>query len=331
MILKLIAVGFAASVTVMGGFTTVLSKRWVPPQPTLAAAVCGGDVSPGGNYKLDVEATTNAGIIIATVQKRSLPQKAAVIAIATAIQESGLHNVNHGDAAGPDSRGLFQQRASWGPEAVRMDPAGATGLFLDALLKVPAWDVLPLGVAAQAVQHSADPLGRWYQQHEAEATAIVGSYKPGSCAVPPSGPGQPGNPLTPCKPALTQGYGPTTFVVEPPAHGAAHFHGGIDLSCAGGTPIHNIEYAGKAHVTMSNAGYGNHVDVEIQSPSGHYWARYAHLATVAIQDGQTVNVGDILGTEGSTGASTGPHLHFGVYLNGTSENDTIDPSSWLAL
>ncbi len=329
-LLKAAGMAVLGLVVVISGFTTVLSPRWVPPQVNLDAAVCDSSVSPGG-FKLDAEATTNAGIVIDIVRGQNLPPRAAVIAMATAIQESGLHNVKHGDAAGPDSRGLFQQRASWGPESVRMDPAGATKLFLAALVKVPAWDVLPLGVAAQAVQRSADPLGRWYQQHEAEATAIVDSYKPAGCSVPASGPGQPGNPLVPCKPPITQGYGPTTFTVEPAAHGFPHFHGGKDLACPEGTTVRNIEYAGKAHVTISNQGYGNHVDVEIQAPSGHYWARYAHLATVAVQDGQTVNVGEILGTEGSTGASTGPHLHFGVYQNGTTENDTIDPSGWLAL
>ena len=51
----------------------------------------------------------------------------------TALTESTLHNVDHGDLAGPDSRGLFQQRDSWGSATVRMDPASATGLFLDRL------------------------------------------------------------------------------------------------------------------------------------------------------------------------------------------------------
>lgn len=141
---------------------------------------CGGSVAPAG-YKLDAEQTAHAGIIVTTVQALGLPQRAAVIAIATALQESGLHNVNHGDAVGPDSRGLFQQRASWGPESVRMDPAGATKLFLAVLVKVPLWDRLPLGVVAQAVQHSADPTGSWYANHEAEATAIVASFKPHAC------------------------------------------------------------------------------------------------------------------------------------------------------
>jgi murein DD-endopeptidase MepM/ murein hydrolase activator NlpD len=309
-------------------FTVVLSSPWRPAQAALSG--CGGSVwAP----QLDTEGARNAGIVIGVAQSRGLPPRASIIAIATSLQETGgtLHSINHGDAAGPDSRGLFQQRASWGPESVRMDPAGASALFFDALIKVGNWQTRPLGSAAQEVQKSAEPSGQTYARHEGEATAIVGGFQPTSCSVPASGPGQPGNPLAPCHPPITQGYGPVDFVKEPAAHGAAHFHGGIDLACPQGTVVHNIEDAGKAHVTMSNVGYGNHVDIEIQSPQGHFYARYAHLAAVAVSDGATVEVSDLIGWEGSTGVSTGPHLHFGVYQNGLNENDTIDPSGWLAL
>ena len=54
------------------------------------------------------------------------------------LTESSLRNVDHGDTAGPDSRGLFQQRDGWGPLDVRMDPAGAAGLFYAALPTCPA-------------------------------------------------------------------------------------------------------------------------------------------------------------------------------------------------
>jgi len=313
-----------------GVFVVVLSARPAPVLASLDQSSCLGTVS----YHLDPEAQANAAIVIATVAQQGLPQRAAVIALGTALQESGLHNHNYGDAAGPDSRGIFQQRTGWGPLSVRMDPAGATRLFLAALVKVPAWDSLPLGIVALAVQHFKPENIGLYQAKETEAKAILASYSTSGCAsnaAVVSGPGQPGNPLAPCHPAITQGFGPVDFILEPAAHGFPHFHGGIDLACVAGTVVRDIEYAGKAHVTMSSLGYGDHVDVEIQAPSGHYWARYAHLAAVAVSDGQAVKPGDLLGWEGSTGASTGPHLHFGVYQSGLSENDTVNPAGWLAL
>jgi murein DD-endopeptidase MepM/ murein hydrolase activator NlpD len=324
---KLLAAAPAAALAFMAVFTVVLSPPW---RPAVAASTCGGSVSAP---QLDAEGAKNAGIVIGVAQSRGLPPRASIMAIATSLQETGgtLHSINHGDAAGPDSRGLFQQRASWGPEAVRMDLAGAAGLFFDALVKVGSWQTRPLGSVAQEVQKSADSSGQTYARHEGEATAIVGGFKPADCAAPASGPGQPGNPMPSCKATITQGYGPVDFAVEPAAYGFPHFHGGKDLACGQGTVVKDIEYAGKAHVTISNAGYGNRVDVEIQTSQGHFYARYAHLAAVAVSDGATVQVGDLIGWEGSTGASTGPHLHFGVYQNGLSESDTIDPSGWLAL
>ena len=87
----------------------------------------------------------NAQVIVAVVKARKLAPAAAQIALMTAMQESAMTVVDHGDAAGPDSRGLFQQRDSWGPLSVRMDPAGSTGLFLDRLVTVPGWATIGPG------------------------------------------------------------------------------------------------------------------------------------------------------------------------------------------
>lgn len=165
------------------------------------------------------------------------------------------------------------------------------------------------------------------------AATVPGPQPPAAGIPTVAGPPQPGNPFgSSCPhPPVSQGYGPVTWAVEPPAHGFPHFHGGIDLACPHGSLIQDVGYPGVARVTISAAGYGNHVDVEIQAPQGHFWVRYAHLAAVAVANGAAVRVGDLIGWEGSTGASTGPHLHFGVYLNGQNENNTIDAAAWLAL
>ncbi len=337
--LKLLAWAAAAVGAFVVTFLLIFSGVVIPPSITSvsAASACGGTVAPAG-FQLDAEQTTNAGIIIATVQARGLIPRAAVIAIAVVLQESTLHNANHGDAAGPDSRGLFQQRASWGPLSVRMDPAGATGLFLDGLMKVGRWETRPLGPVAEEVQKSSDLSGSWYAAHETEATAIVASYKPAqACSVPANGPLQPGNPLGPnCPhPPVSQGFGPSTLQGEPAVFGYAHFHTGIDLACPPNTPVHEVGGAGIARLlpTATSGGFGNSVVVEIQSPAGHFFVRYAHLAAFApsLGNGAGVKPGDLLGWEGSTGYSTGPHLHFEVDKNALNVANAVDPGGWLSL
>jgi hypothetical protein len=91
-----------------------------------------------------------------------MDSRAAVIGVMTALTESSLRNLDHGDGAGPDSRGLFQQRATWGPVETRMDPAGASRLFFQALAQVPGWRQMRPWVAAQSVQRSAFVDGRNY-------------------------------------------------------------------------------------------------------------------------------------------------------------------------
>ncbi len=131
-----------------------------------------------GAAGFDTEQLANATTIATVTAHLGLPPRAAVIAIDVAITESGLRNLDHGDTAGPDSRGLFQQRAPWGPAAARMDPAAATQLFLTGgrggqpgLINIPGWQTLSLAAAAQAVQHSALPQA--YAGHETAAEALL--------------------------------------------------------------------------------------------------------------------------------------------------------------
>ena len=107
-----------------------------------------------------------ASLITAVAVQRGLPPRAASIALATAMQESKLRNITHGDQAGPDSRGLFQQRPSqgWGTEAQIMDPYYAVNAFYNALVKIPGYEAMDITDAAQQVQRSAHPAA--YAQHE---------------------------------------------------------------------------------------------------------------------------------------------------------------------
>jgi cell wall-associated NlpC family hydrolase len=105
---------------------------------------------------LNEEQRQNAAVIIAVARQKETPPRAWLVALATAMQESTLRNINYGDR---DSLGLFQQRPSqgWGTPAQVLDPTYSTTIFLDRLLQVPNWERLPVTVAAQTVQRSAFP------------------------------------------------------------------------------------------------------------------------------------------------------------------------------
>jgi cell wall-associated NlpC family hydrolase len=150
-----------------------------------ATSACGpaGPAQRVVGVSLDPEQLANAKTIVMTTQAAGQLPRAAVVAVATALQESGLRNLPHGDR---DSLGLFQQRASWAAADVRLNPVAATILFLKALNAVPQWELLPVTVASDQVQHSAFPsaVARW----ESVATPLVSKYWPVdvSSSTPPS-------------------------------------------------------------------------------------------------------------------------------------------------
>lgn len=146
------------------------------PAPASGVSLNAGGPAPSGApvANLDAEQSSNARAIAGVAQRRGLGRAGVVIGIMTAITESTLHNVNHGDAMGPSSRGLFQQMGPWGPLSVRMDPAGAAGLFYDRLASFN-WQSLTPWAAAQKVQQSEFSSGSNYQQNYSQAQAIATS------------------------------------------------------------------------------------------------------------------------------------------------------------
>ncbi|MET9407214.1 heavy metal transporter [Streptomyces sp. NPDC002935] len=124
----------------------------------------------GASYEFTPEQAVNAATISAIGTSRGMPERAVAIALATALQESGLRNIQHGDR---DSLGLFQQRPSqgWGTRKQIMDPTYAAGIFYEHLGKVPGYSRLPLTVAAQRVQRSGYPQA--YAKHEPDATLLA--------------------------------------------------------------------------------------------------------------------------------------------------------------
>ncbi|WFE62037.1 hypothetical protein [Micromonospora sp. WMMD714] len=123
---------------------------------------------------LDDEQTANVKAIIAATKKTGMDERAAVVSIATALQESKLENLGHlGDRNDHDSQGLFQQRPSsgWGTVEQITDPEYATTAFLKGLKQVDGWQDMPLTKAAQTVQVSAYP--DHYAQWEQQAADLV--------------------------------------------------------------------------------------------------------------------------------------------------------------
>ncbi len=126
---------------------------------------------------LDDEQVGNAKAIIDATKKTGMDERAAVVAIATAFQESKLENLGHlGDRNDHDSQGLFQQRPSsgWGTVEQITDPEYSTTAFLKGLKQVDGWQDMPLTVAAQTVQVSAYP--DHYAQWEQQAADLVAEH-----------------------------------------------------------------------------------------------------------------------------------------------------------
>ncbi|MDG4758305.1 hypothetical protein [Micromonospora sp. WMMD710] len=147
---------------------------------SVAVAVQTGAPKPQGEQShidLNGEQTANVKAIIVATKKAGLPERAAVISIATSLQESKLENLGHlGDANDHDSLGLFQQRPSsgWGTPEQITDPAYSTTAFLKGLTQVDGWQDMALTDAAQTVQVSAYPDA--YAQWEQQATDLVGQH-----------------------------------------------------------------------------------------------------------------------------------------------------------
>ncbi|MGQ9863996.1 MAG: M23 family metallopeptidase [Bacteroidia bacterium] len=112
-----------------------------------------------------------------------------------------------------------------------------------------------------------------------------------------------------------------------PLFGGYHFHAGIDIDAPYGTPV-RATASGKVRCAgwdfVAGNGYG--IQVEIDHLYG-YVTKYAHLSRVAVQVGQTVKRGDLIGYVGSTGYSTAPHLHYEVIYHSTK----LDPRNFLLL
>jgi murein DD-endopeptidase MepM/ murein hydrolase activator NlpD len=147
-----------------------------------------------------------------------------------------------------------------------------------------------------------------------------------SVSGPPLAPGQLACPV-PGAP-VTQPFGPSDLLGEPAMFGFLHFHTGVDLGAPLGTPIlaaeggQVIQAAAQTNSLGMIVGYGNLTRILTNTGRIEY---YGHQTQFAVVPGQIVQQDQVIGFVGSTGYSTGPHLHFEVRVN----NTPIDPAPFM--
>ena len=116
--------------------------------------------------------------------------------------------------------------------------------------------------------------------------------------------------IWPAQGVLTSGYGPRW----------GRMHKGIDIAAPTGTPIHAAAPGTVSYARWNSGGYGNLV--EIEHPDGSY-TLYAHNNRILVEEGQEVDQGEMISEMGSTGFSTGPHLHFEIHPPGENAQDPL--------
>jgi murein DD-endopeptidase MepM/ murein hydrolase activator NlpD len=333
-VLGVLCCGGTVSALLLGGFRD-------DGQNVKAAFRCGtgGPVDPDGNLpRLRSYGATqmrNAAIIINVGSDLKVPPRGWVIAVATAMQESRLTNLGYlGKRNDHDSLGLFQQRPSWGSAAQVQDPVYASTKFYQKMLTVDGWEKLPLTVVAQRVQISAYPDA--YAKHEALATQIVNLLADGAALAV-------GNAkklvcASGSQIAASGWTNPWATDVVPMSGGvvgsgfrtaARPTHQGVDLILARYTPIKaaaggivsvvkcNVDHRGRQTCDQDGwpgkGGCGWMVEIV---HADNVMTRYCHMVEhPAVTVGQQVAAGDVLGRVGTSGNSSGPHLHFEVHLN----------------
>lgn len=266
-----------------------------------------------------------------------LPVAAQILGVQAAIGESTLTTVDHGDAAGPDSRGLFQQRANgdWGSYADRMDPHTSATNFFTALQQVEGWQDLEPTTAIHRTQRNADP--DHYTQFRPQAAAVVtalsgsgngqdsaedleGLDANGTC---PSGIGETigalgsGDWVHPLPGSqLTSGFGARPCPSGTECNENTANHKGLDFAKGG---LSEVVAPTDMRITVAEQGrgwksaYGTYVIAKQVDEPGLVF-EFHHLAhgTLKVQAGDTVAAGTPIGSEGGTGNSAGVHLHFQI-------------------
>jgi murein DD-endopeptidase MepM/ murein hydrolase activator NlpD len=210
-----------------------------------------------------------------------------------------------------------------GQESVEADLLAKQQALLAALLATKGQQQAALAFQQQLeakFKAEADQLAAQKAQIDAQVAADEAAYA-AEAAASGGGTGQFGWPESPHY--ISQGYGCSTYPFEMywPACPTRHLHSGIDIAEPYGTPVMAADN-GVASLYSSCCGYGNYV---VLTHGNGYASLYGHLASFNVRSGQLVIRGQVIAYEGSTGNSTGPHLHFEIRYNG----EYTDPCAYL--
>ncbi|MGH3737248.1 MAG: M23 family metallopeptidase [Micromonosporaceae bacterium] len=296
---------------------------------------------------LSDEQTRNAAIIIKAGQQLKLPPRAWVIAVATAQQESKLRNLRV--AVDHDSLGLFQQRPSsgWGTPEQILNPEYASRKFYEKLKTVKGWESMRLTDAAQAVQRSAFPDA--YQQWEDLASGVVNALTGGAArtAILTTAGGDGGFTCATAGSISAAGWavpvkGSINLLENGFRTAKRSTHDGVDIMAPRGTVI-RAATDGIVTKVVCDTSIGSCDRDGFRGAGGCGWymdilhanrviTRYCHMVErPPAAAGDHVRAGQVIGKVGSSGDSSGPHLHFEVHLNGDgSDAGAIDPVPFMA-
>lgn len=305
----------------------------VQPAGMVEDALAGGGTGSVSGY--DATQLANAKAIMDAGAGMGLGTRDQTIGVMTAMGESSLQVLDRGDSAGPDSRGLFQQRdnGAWGTYEQRMDPTESARSFFSALTRVEQRDSMEPTAVAHRVQRNADP--NHYAKYWPDAVAIVAAAGGGvaSAGVVQAAvcvPGAAGGPVqaSAAGSATAGSTAPGSFVVPVqgrmssafgnrvhPITGQYKMHRGMDTAAACGTPV----VAGQAGTVKSASSHDSYGNIIVVDHGGGVETAYAHLEGFDVTSG-TVAQGQQIGRVGTTGSSTGCHLHYEVRVGGTAVN-----------
>lgn len=271
---------------------------------TLAAASAAGAYSRSETAALQV-ALRSAGLYSGTVDGAAGPGTAA--AVRAAQRSAGLPADG---IAGPATRRALGRlgRPGLGSRAIA---SGAVGWDVAALQFSLAAHGFPSGpVDGGFGPRSAAALQRFQKWAGMSVDGVAGPATLRALNTP--APRSPVKLRRPVQAELGDRFGPRWNV----------FHAGLDFPAGSGTPVTAAGFGTVVEAGFDASGWGNRVIV------GHRFGLrtlYAHMSTIAVSRGQSIGVGQRIGTVGSTGRSSGPHLHFEITLRGAN----IDPLSAL--
>jgi murein DD-endopeptidase MepM/ murein hydrolase activator NlpD len=254
---------------------------------------------------------------------------ASLAAVQVALRAHGLYSGTVDGVAGPGTRAAvrsMQRRAGLaadgiaGPQTLhalgrrgrprlgrRALSEGASGFDVAELQFLLAWHGFPSGAIDGGFgSHTTAALRRFQRWARASADGVAGPATVSALGTAPRR-----SPLAmaaPIRARISDGFGPR----------GNHFHPGLDFPASTGTPVHAARSGRVTWAGWRSGGYG--YLVSIAHGSGER-SMYAHLSSIAVTRGRRVAGGTLVGRVGSTGLSTGPHLHFELRLRGAA----LDP------